>query len=140
MQGLTDRARTNQHRQERKKETHRDKRIRLAKGEKRKRHENSLGKTRTKAGGEWELLQRKKDTAARRLIGGQEGKGTYKVFKAETMELAHGEEYAGHPILRLFTIGEWTIHVYVKGRYRTHEGGGCKEADIPHLTSSNVTA
>eukprot|EP00965_Chrysotila_dentata_P036001 1198178-Pleurochrysis_carterae.AAC.3 len=40
------------------------------------------------------------------LLGGQDGRGKYKVFKDDTMELAHEEEYAGHPILRLFTRPE----------------------------------
>eukprot|EP00965_Chrysotila_dentata_P008080 263641-Pleurochrysis_carterae.AAC.2 len=35
--------------------------------------------------------------------GGQDGRGTYSVVKDNTMEQAHEEEYAGHPILRLFT-------------------------------------
>eukprot|EP00965_Chrysotila_dentata_P113096 3736553-Pleurochrysis_carterae.AAC.1 len=43
---------------------------------------------------------------ARRLIGGQDGRGTYRVFQEETMELAHDEKYAGHPILKLFTRPE----------------------------------
>eukprot|EP00965_Chrysotila_dentata_P259544 6213594-Pleurochrysis_carterae.AAC.2 len=30
----------------------------------------------------------------------------YRVFKDDTIDLAHEEEYAGHPILRLFTRPE----------------------------------
>eukprot|EP00965_Chrysotila_dentata_P216870 6189626-Pleurochrysis_carterae.AAC.1 len=51
-------------------------------------------------------LPQKRDTTARRLVGGQDGRGMCKVFKDETKELAHEEEYAGHPILRLFTRPE----------------------------------
>eukprot|EP00965_Chrysotila_dentata_P038160 1268250-Pleurochrysis_carterae.AAC.2 len=57
-------------------------------------------------GGEWELPARTEDTAARRLIGGHDGKGRYRVFKDDIMDVAHVEEYAGHPILRLFTRPE----------------------------------
>eukprot|EP00965_Chrysotila_dentata_P099234 3281361-Pleurochrysis_carterae.AAC.1 len=39
-------------------------------------------------------------------MGGEDGRGMYKVLKDDTMELAHEEEYAGHPILRLFTRPE----------------------------------
>eukprot|EP00965_Chrysotila_dentata_P208011 6184462-Pleurochrysis_carterae.AAC.1 len=56
--------------------------------------------------GKWEMLPRQEDTAARRLLSGQDGRGTYRVFKDDTMELAHEEEYAGHPLLRLFTRPE----------------------------------
>eukprot|EP00965_Chrysotila_dentata_P246551 6207229-Pleurochrysis_carterae.AAC.1 len=48
------------------------------------------------------MLPRQEDTAARRSLGGQDGRGTNRVFKDDTMKLAHEEEYAGHPILRLF--------------------------------------
>eukprot|EP00965_Chrysotila_dentata_P217310 6189913-Pleurochrysis_carterae.AAC.3 len=57
-------------------------------------------------GGEWEVPARTEDTAARRLMGGHDEKGRYRVFKDDTMDLAHEEEYAGHPILRLFTRPE----------------------------------
>eukprot|EP00965_Chrysotila_dentata_P234911 6200436-Pleurochrysis_carterae.AAC.2 len=53
-------------------------------------------------GREWEMLPRKEDTAARKLLGGQDGRGIYRVLKDDTMELANEEEYAEHPILRLF--------------------------------------
>eukprot|EP00965_Chrysotila_dentata_P078985 2604930-Pleurochrysis_carterae.AAC.2 len=85
MAQFTKRARDNKHKQERKGETHRDKKARLAKGAKGTRIE---------------------DTAARRLLGGRDGRGKYRMFKDDTKELAHEEEYAEHPILRLFTRPE----------------------------------
>eukprot|EP00965_Chrysotila_dentata_P221836 6192612-Pleurochrysis_carterae.AAC.1 len=36
-------------------------------------------------------------------MGGRDGRGTQRVLKDETMDPAHDERYAGHPILRLFT-------------------------------------
>eukprot|EP00965_Chrysotila_dentata_P219107 6190937-Pleurochrysis_carterae.AAC.1 len=57
--------------------------------------------------GEWEMRPtRKEDTAARKLLGGQDGRGKHRVLKDDTMETAHEEEYAGHPIPRLFTRRE----------------------------------
>eukprot|EP00965_Chrysotila_dentata_P089458 2953540-Pleurochrysis_carterae.AAC.1 len=44
--------------------------------------------------------------AARRVLGGQDGNGRHRVYKDDTMDLAHEAEYAGHPILRLFTRPE----------------------------------
>eukprot|EP00965_Chrysotila_dentata_P260353 6213875-Pleurochrysis_carterae.AAC.1 len=100
---LTDRARNNKHRQERRNETQREKRMRLAKGENGRRVVSDVPERKI-GGGEWEMLPRQEDTAARRLLGGQDRRGTYIVLiKDDTMELAHEEEYAGHPILRLFT-------------------------------------
>eukprot|EP00965_Chrysotila_dentata_P261085 6214132-Pleurochrysis_carterae.AAC.5 len=105
MRPLTDRARTNEHRQERKDEKHTEKRIRLAKREDGTRIVS--GKSENKIeGGEWETLPRKEDTAARRLLGGHDGGGTYRVFKDDTLGPAHEEDYAGHPILKLFTRTE----------------------------------
>eukprot|EP00965_Chrysotila_dentata_P201198 6180444-Pleurochrysis_carterae.AAC.1 len=49
------------------------------------------------------MLPQREDTTARRLLGGQDGRGTYRVFNDETKKITHEEEYAGHPILRLFT-------------------------------------
>eukprot|EP00965_Chrysotila_dentata_P039844 1323708-Pleurochrysis_carterae.AAC.1 len=48
----------------------------------------------------------REDTAARKLLGGQDRNGRHRVFKDDTMALAHEMEYAGHPILRLFTRPE----------------------------------
>eukprot|EP00965_Chrysotila_dentata_P026314 872136-Pleurochrysis_carterae.AAC.4 len=98
---LTDCARNNEHRQERRNQTQREKRMRFAKGENGTKvfsdaPERKIG------GGEWEMLPRQEDTTARRLLGGQDRRGTHRVFKDDTMELAHEKEYAGHPILRLF--------------------------------------
>eukprot|EP00965_Chrysotila_dentata_P229536 6197243-Pleurochrysis_carterae.AAC.1 len=36
-------------------------------------------------------------------MGGLDGRGVQRVLKDETMNLAHDEKHAGHPILRLFT-------------------------------------
>eukprot|EP00965_Chrysotila_dentata_P205282 6182867-Pleurochrysis_carterae.AAC.4 len=126
---LTDRARANQHRQERKDETHRDKRIRMAKGEDVTRIVSEKPGQMIR-GGEWEMLPQKEDTTARRLIGGQDdpGRETYKVFKDEMKELAHEEEYAERPILRLVTRQEemengTIVHEHVKGRHWTYERG-----------------
>eukprot|EP00965_Chrysotila_dentata_P141759 4685256-Pleurochrysis_carterae.AAC.3 len=104
MAQLPNRARNNRHKQERKSETHWEKRIRLAKREEGSRLVSD--RPERKAGGGWELPARTEDTAARRLLGGHDGKGRYRVFKDDTMDLAHEEEYAGHPILRLFTRPE----------------------------------
>eukprot|EP00965_Chrysotila_dentata_P151799 5016302-Pleurochrysis_carterae.AAC.1 len=57
-------------------------------------------------GGEWELQPLHEDIAARRLMGGLDGRGRQRVLKDETMNLAHDEKYAGHPILKLFTRPE----------------------------------
>eukprot|EP00965_Chrysotila_dentata_P116415 3848349-Pleurochrysis_carterae.AAC.1 len=105
MRRLTDRAKANQHRQERKEETHKNKRIRLANGENGTRRVSEQPKQRP-GGGEWELPPLKADIAAWRLLGGRDGRGTHRVFKEEAMDLAHEEKYAGHPILRLFTRPE----------------------------------
>eukprot|EP00965_Chrysotila_dentata_P088727 2929050-Pleurochrysis_carterae.AAC.1 len=103
MRGLTDRAKANQHRQERREDTYRNKRIRLVEGGNgiRKvsdRPEQRLG------GGEWELPPLNEDIEARRLMGGRNGRGVQRVLKDEAMNPAHEEKYAGHPILRLFTL------------------------------------
>eukprot|EP00965_Chrysotila_dentata_P124747 4124100-Pleurochrysis_carterae.AAC.1 len=105
MRGLTDRAKANQQRRERKFETYEDKRIRLAKGENGTRRVSERPEHRPE-GGEWELPPCRTDTQARKLIGGQDGRGRHKAFKDEAMDLAHEEKYAGHPILRLFTRPE----------------------------------
>eukprot|EP00965_Chrysotila_dentata_P059712 1980950-Pleurochrysis_carterae.AAC.1 len=102
MRELTDRARANQHKQERREETYKNKRIHLAKGREgtrkvSERPEHRLG------GGEWKLPPQKEDIVARKLMGGQDGRGVQRVLKDEAMDPAHEEKYAGHPILRLFT-------------------------------------
>eukprot|EP00965_Chrysotila_dentata_P026231 869965-Pleurochrysis_carterae.AAC.1 len=90
MRGLTDRAKANQHRRERKGETYEDKRIRLAKGE------DGTGRVSERpehrpGGGEWKLPPSRTDISARKLIGGQDGRGRRRVFKDEAMDLAHEE-------------------------------------------------
>eukprot|EP00965_Chrysotila_dentata_P114139 3773628-Pleurochrysis_carterae.AAC.3 len=105
MSGLSDRARANQHRKERKGETHKEKRKRLAKGEYGTRRVSERPKHRP-GGGEWELPPCTVDISARKLLGGHDGRGKRRVFKDEAMDIAHKEEYAGHPILRLFTRPE----------------------------------
>eukprot|EP00965_Chrysotila_dentata_P206736 6183709-Pleurochrysis_carterae.AAC.9 len=92
LQELTKRARANQHKQERKGETHKEKMIRL---------------TKARGGRGGETPPRKEDRAARKLLGEKDdGRGRCKVFKEESMDLAHEEEYAKQPILRLFTRPE----------------------------------
>eukprot|EP00965_Chrysotila_dentata_P017788 591787-Pleurochrysis_carterae.AAC.2 len=102
---LTNRAKTNQQRRERKGDTYENKRIRLAVGESGTRRVSEQPAQRI-GGGEWELPPRKTDATARRLLGGQERGGGYRVLKDETMDLAHEEKYAEHPIFRLFTQPE----------------------------------
>eukprot|EP00965_Chrysotila_dentata_P049860 1652907-Pleurochrysis_carterae.AAC.1 len=105
MRRLTDRAKANQQRRERKGETYEGKRTRLAKGENGTRRVSERPEQRP-GGGKWELPPSITDTSARKLIGGQDGRGRHKVFKDEAMDIAHEEMYAGHPILRLFTRPE----------------------------------
>eukprot|EP00965_Chrysotila_dentata_P175861 5805463-Pleurochrysis_carterae.AAC.1 len=102
MTRLTERARNNKQKKERKGETYAEKRTRLASGGKGSRLVSDEP-TRKDGGGEWEEPARREDTEARRLLEGHDGRGKYAVFKDDTMDLAHEEEYAGHPILRLFT-------------------------------------
>eukprot|EP00965_Chrysotila_dentata_P167070 5517080-Pleurochrysis_carterae.AAC.1 len=102
---LTGRAKTNQYKKDRKEETYENKRLRLAEGENGTRRVSELPEPRLE-GGEWEWPPHKEDKMARRLPGGQDGRGMYRVFKDDTMNLAHEEKYAGHPILRLFTRPE----------------------------------
>eukprot|EP00965_Chrysotila_dentata_P112202 3709294-Pleurochrysis_carterae.AAC.1 len=102
---LTDRARDNKHRQDRRNESQKEKRMRLAKGGEGTRIVSDKPE-RKMGGGEWKMLLRQEDTAAKKLLRGQDERGSYRVFKDDTMELAHEEEYAGHPILRLFTRPE----------------------------------
>eukprot|EP00965_Chrysotila_dentata_P182177 6015908-Pleurochrysis_carterae.AAC.1 len=90
MARLTERARDNKRKQDRKGETYGEKRARLARG--------GEGSRLIPAGRE--------DTVARKLLGGHDGRGRYTVFKDDTLDLAHEAEYAGHPILRLFTRPE----------------------------------
>eukprot|EP00965_Chrysotila_dentata_P249600 6208978-Pleurochrysis_carterae.AAC.5 len=107
MARLTERARDNKHKQERSGETYGKKRARLAKGGEGSRLVSDKP-TRKEGGGEWEIPARREDTVARKLLGGQDGKGRYTVFKDDTMNLAHKAKYAGRPILRLFTRLEET--------------------------------
>eukprot|EP00965_Chrysotila_dentata_P241999 6204632-Pleurochrysis_carterae.AAC.4 len=102
MRGLTDRARTNQQRRERREETYKNKRIRLVEGGNGTRKVSDRPEQRPE-GGEWELPPLQEDVAARRLMGGPDGRGGQRVLKDEAMNPAHDEKYAGHPILRLFT-------------------------------------
>eukprot|EP00965_Chrysotila_dentata_P139394 4609130-Pleurochrysis_carterae.AAC.1 len=105
IRGLNDRAKAHQHRQERKEATRKNKRIRLVKGENGTRRVSEQPEQRP-GGGQWELPPYNADIAARRLLGGQDGRGTRRELKEEAMDLAHEERYAGHPILRLFTRPE----------------------------------
>eukprot|EP00965_Chrysotila_dentata_P228514 6196646-Pleurochrysis_carterae.AAC.1 len=98
------RAKANQHRQERKEETYKNKRLRLAQGENGTRRVLERPEPRH-GGGEWELPPHREDRVTRRLMEGQAGRGMYRVFK-DKMNLAHKEKYAEHPILRLFTQPE----------------------------------
>eukprot|EP00965_Chrysotila_dentata_P183007 6043235-Pleurochrysis_carterae.AAC.1 len=102
---LTDRAKANQDRRERKGETHEHKRIRLAKGDYGTRRVSEQPEQRP-GGRAWELPTHKTDKEARELLGGYDGRGKHRVFKTEAMDLAHEEKCAGHPILRLFTRPE----------------------------------
>eukprot|EP00965_Chrysotila_dentata_P181175 5981039-Pleurochrysis_carterae.AAC.1 len=90
VRGLTDRAKANQQRRERKGETYESKRIRLAKGEDGTRRVSERPEHRP-GGREWELPPSRTDISARKLIGGQDGRGRHKVFKDEEMDIAHEE-------------------------------------------------
>eukprot|EP00965_Chrysotila_dentata_P245840 6206805-Pleurochrysis_carterae.AAC.1 len=63
----------------------------------------SIKPARKEGGWEWKVPKTREDTAARKLLGGQDQNGRHRVFKDDTMDLAHEAEYAGHLILRLFT-------------------------------------
>eukprot|EP00965_Chrysotila_dentata_P160878 5312491-Pleurochrysis_carterae.AAC.2 len=102
---LTNRARTNQHRRERREETHYDKKMRILEGGEGTRRVSDRPEQRP-GGGEWELPPLHADMDARRCIGGLDGRGVQKVLRNEMMNPAHEEKYAGHPILRLFTRPE----------------------------------
>eukprot|EP00965_Chrysotila_dentata_P181787 6001098-Pleurochrysis_carterae.AAC.2 len=120
---LTDRAKANQHRRERKEETYKNKRLRLAEGENGTRRVSERPEPRL-GGGEWELPPHREDRVARMLMEGQDSKGMYRVFKDETMNLAHEEEYSGHPILRLCTQPEKMVNAHMKtasGRKVTYD-------------------
>eukprot|EP00965_Chrysotila_dentata_P107746 3559061-Pleurochrysis_carterae.AAC.1 len=80
MRELTDRAKANQHRQERREDIYRNKRIRLVEGE------NGIRKVSDRpgqrlGGREWELPSLKEDIDARKLIGGRDGRGVQRVLK-----------------------------------------------------------
>eukprot|EP00965_Chrysotila_dentata_P185566 6126475-Pleurochrysis_carterae.AAC.2 len=75
MRGLTDRARANQHRQERKEESYKNKRIRLAEGKNGITRRVSERPEQRPGGGEWELPPYNEDIATRRVPGGQDGRG-----------------------------------------------------------------
>eukprot|EP00965_Chrysotila_dentata_P184098 6078766-Pleurochrysis_carterae.AAC.1 len=102
MRGLTDRARNNQQRRGKTEESYQNKRMRLVEGGDGTRKVSDRPEQRL-GGGEWELPPLQEDIAARRLMGGLDGRGVQRVLKDETANLAHDEKYAGHPILRLFT-------------------------------------
>eukprot|EP00965_Chrysotila_dentata_P062675 2076699-Pleurochrysis_carterae.AAC.1 len=102
MKGLSDRAKANLHKRERREDTYKNKRIRLVEGGNGTlrvldRPGQRLG------GGEWELPPLRKDIEARRLMGGRDGRGVQRVLKDKATNPAHDEKYAAHPILRLFT-------------------------------------
>eukprot|EP00965_Chrysotila_dentata_P102562 3385922-Pleurochrysis_carterae.AAC.1 len=127
---LTDRAWNNKHRQERRSETQREKRMRLAKGEDGTRVVSGAPERKI-GGGWWDMPPRQEDTAARRLLGGQDGRGTYRVFKDDTMDLAHEKEHAGHLILRLFIRPEEMEngqHIRMSKRHQPYEQHGWQEA------------
>eukprot|EP00965_Chrysotila_dentata_P111860 3699343-Pleurochrysis_carterae.AAC.1 len=63
--------------------------MRLAKGENGTRVVSDVPERKIGRGGE--MLPRQEDIAARRFLGGQDRRGTYRVFKDDTMELAHEE-------------------------------------------------
>eukprot|EP00965_Chrysotila_dentata_P261219 6214180-Pleurochrysis_carterae.AAC.1 len=109
MKELTGRAKANQHRQDRRENTYKNKRLRIAEEEKGTRRVSERPEPRL-GGGDWELPPQREDGVARSLMGGQDGKGMYKVFKDETMDIAHEVEYAEHPILRLFTQPEEMVN------------------------------
>eukprot|EP00965_Chrysotila_dentata_P114568 3786624-Pleurochrysis_carterae.AAC.1 len=100
---LTTRARINQHRRERREETHNEKKMRLIVGGDGTRKVSDRPEQRPPGGGEWELPPLKEDIEARKLIGGLDGRGMQRVLRDEMMDPAHDEKYAGHPILKLFT-------------------------------------
>eukprot|EP00965_Chrysotila_dentata_P229481 6197220-Pleurochrysis_carterae.AAC.1 len=102
MKGLTDRAKDNLHKRETREDKYKNKRTRLAEGGSGVRRVSDRPGQRP-GGLEWELPPLKEDTEARRLIGGRDGRGGQKVLKDEARNPAYEEEYAGHPILRLFT-------------------------------------
>eukprot|EP00965_Chrysotila_dentata_P016967 563127-Pleurochrysis_carterae.AAC.1 len=102
---LTNRARTNQQKRERKGETYHDKKMRLIEGGYGTRKVSDRPQQRP-GGGEWELPPHHEDIEARRLIGGLDGRGMQRVLRDEMMNPAHDEHYARHPILRLFTRPE----------------------------------
>eukprot|EP00965_Chrysotila_dentata_P254542 6211911-Pleurochrysis_carterae.AAC.1 len=106
---LTQRARNNKHKQERKKETYGEKRVRLAKGGEGTRVISTKPPNK-EGGGEWRIPETREDKAARELLGGLDQNGRYRVFTDDTMDLAHEAEYAGHPILRIFTRPEENEH------------------------------
>eukprot|EP00965_Chrysotila_dentata_P073554 2429497-Pleurochrysis_carterae.AAC.1 len=77
MRELTGRAKGNQQRREKKEETNRNKRIRLAEGENGTRRVSEPPDPRP-GGGDWELPPHTEDIAARGLIEGQDSKGIHR--------------------------------------------------------------
>eukprot|EP00965_Chrysotila_dentata_P185019 6107846-Pleurochrysis_carterae.AAC.1 len=71
---LTNRARTNQHKRERRKETYYGKKMRLIEGGDGTRKVSDRPEQKP-GGGEWELPPLHEDTDARKLIGGLDGRG-----------------------------------------------------------------
>eukprot|EP00965_Chrysotila_dentata_P186976 6171846-Pleurochrysis_carterae.AAC.1 len=77
MRELTGRAKANQQRQKRKEETYKNKRLRLAEGENGTRRVSERPEPRL-GGGEWVLPPHMEDIMARRLMGGQDGRGMHR--------------------------------------------------------------
>eukprot|EP00965_Chrysotila_dentata_P224719 6194351-Pleurochrysis_carterae.AAC.1 len=123
---LTNRARTNQHKRERREVTYYGKKMRLLEGGDNTRKVSDRPEQRP-GGGECELPPLHEDIEARRLIGEIDGRGMQKVLRDEMMNPAHDEKYAGHPILRLFT------------RPEEMENGKCiriAKEDVAHMNSA----
>eukprot|EP00965_Chrysotila_dentata_P177376 5858146-Pleurochrysis_carterae.AAC.1 len=77
MRELTGREKANQPRHERKEETYKNKRLRLAEGKDGTRRVSERPEPRL-GGRDWELPPQTEDTRARELTGGQDGRGTYR--------------------------------------------------------------
>eukprot|EP00965_Chrysotila_dentata_P152759 5048545-Pleurochrysis_carterae.AAC.1 len=74
MRGLTDRAKTNQHKRKQREEAYKNKKIRLMEGRNGTRKASDRPEQRL-GGGELELPPLHEDIAARRLMGGLDGRG-----------------------------------------------------------------
>eukprot|EP00965_Chrysotila_dentata_P104725 3459026-Pleurochrysis_carterae.AAC.1 len=124
---LTNRARVNQHRRERREETYYGKKMRLIEGGDGTRKVSDRPGQKP-GGGEWELPPIHEDIEARKLIGGLDGRGAHRVLRDEKMNPAHDEKYAGHPVLRLFTRPEEMEN----GRYMH-----IAKEDVAHMNSAS---